>query len=65
VGLHKSDDELIAQADQRGFWVCKNRYSMTLRGALGLPGPHPLDGPEGTRVEVDQIARLRTRITGV
>lgn len=58
----ESDDELIAHADERGFWVCKHCFYWTLREALVQSGQQALEGPAGVRVEVAQIARLRGRL---
>jgi hypothetical protein len=59
----RSDDELVAAADQRGFWVAGHCYSWTLREALTRAShSDPLDGPGNVRLELDQIARLQRRL---
>ena len=64
------DDELVEIADRPQLWISKDGYVKTLRAGLvraaRITGqgrsPHPLESPNGTRVELAQMSRLWSRL---
>jgi hypothetical protein len=66
----KSDDELLNDANRSGPWLSQDGLAPTLNAALlraaEISGrgqsPYPLEGPNGERIEHEQMLRLWRRL---